>query len=246
MKGKDKNLKVMAVIGARSGSKGLPHKNIRLLAGKPLMAWIIEAALGSRYINRVIVSTDSEIYAEIAKAFGAEVPFFRPKELAQDRSPEFEFVKHAVDWLRENENYQPDFVVRLHPTSPLQTGEDIDKCVEILLSDPSADSAVVIAEARQHPHKALKLVPDGQGGHHLKTYITESGRDVTPLGRQSYEKAFFRANLIASRLRTIEEMASLTGDVVRHYLIPQLRTIDIDSDFDFFIAEQLIKKFKNP
>lgn len=239
-----KPLKILGIIGARSGSKGVPDKNIRPLSGKPLIAWIIEAAKASRYINRLIVSTDSEQYAAVARNYGAETPFFRPKEFAGDNSPEFEYVKHALDWLRANESYAPDIIVRLLPTVPLQEACDIDACIDELLKDSSAHSAVVIAEARQHPLKALKLVDDGMGGKLLVTYGTESGREVTPIARQNYEKAYFRANVIACRLNTVYETDSLTGDRVRYHVISQERAIDIDSLVDFFMVEQLIYKYK--
>ena len=236
-------VKVLGIIGARSGSKGIPHKNIRPLSGKPLMAWIIETAKKSRYLNRLIVSTDSKQYAEIARAHGAEADFLRPKELAQDHSTDIEYIKHALQWLKENEGYEPDLVVRLHPTLPFQETQDIDQCIEKLLRDPEADSAVVVAEARQHPVKALKLVSDDKGGHYLVTYQTGSGQEVTPLPRQNYERAYFRANLIVSRLETIYKHGSLTGDKVRAHIIPTERAVDIDTELDFFIVEQLLKKF---
>ena len=182
----NQNLKALGIIGARSGSKGVLNKNIRPLGGRPLMAWIIEAAKGSRYINRLIVSTDSQAYADVAKAYGAEVPFLRPAELAADLSAEYEYVKHALQELKAREGYEPDLVVRLHPTLPFQETEDIDQCIEKLLQDPEADSAVVVAEARQHPVKALKLVPDDKGGDYLVTYQPEFGQEVTPLPRQNY------------------------------------------------------------
>lgn len=234
---------VLGIVGARSGSKGLPNKNILPLGGRPLLAWIILAARKSRYIKRVVMSTDSEEYASIARSYGAEAPYLRPKELAMDRSPEIECVKHALWWLEKNEGYRPDIVVRLLPTVPLQQAEDIDACVEELLKDPDAHSSVVIAEARQHPEKALKLVGDGKGGGYLVTYRTESGREVTPIARQNYEKAFFRANVIVTRIDVIREFNSLTGDRVRYHIIPQERAVDIDSPMDFHIVEQLMKKF---
>lgn len=238
------DLKIMGIIGARSGSKGVPHKNIRLLMQKPLIAWIIGTAQASRYINRVVVSTDSDEYATIARHYGAEVPCLRPKTLAADHSPEWEYVKDMVEWLETHERYTPDIVVRMMATVPLQMPEDIDSCIEALLKDPKAQSAVVIAEARQHPQKALKLIDDGMGGKRLVTYFTESGREVTPIARQHYEKAYFRANVIACRTPVIHETGSLTGDLVRYHIIPQERAIDIDSPIDFFVIEKLMEKFR--
>lgn len=235
-------LKVLGLVGARSGSKGVPHKNVRHLDGKPLVGRIVEKACRSKYINRVIVSTDSESYAEVARKHGADVPFLRPQELASDKAPEFEYVKHALAWLKEHEGYEPDIVVRMMSTVPLQSTEDIDASIEALLLDPDADSCVVIAEARQHPVKALKIIEDETTKtKRLVTYFGESGREVTPLGRQAYEKAYFRANIIACRTRTIYETESLTGDHVLYHVIPQERAVDIDSPIDFFLSEQLLK-----
>jgi CMP-N-acetylneuraminic acid synthetase len=242
-----KSPEVLGIVGIRSGSRGVPNKNVRPLAGKPLVGWIIEKALQSKYINRMIISTDSAHYAEVARAHGAEVPYLRPLELAADNSPEFLYVKHMVEWLEKNENYKPEIVVRMMATVPLQMTEDIDASIEELLTHPEADSCVVIAEARQHPMKALKLVDDEKGGTHLVTYFTNSGREVTPLGRQSYEKAYFRANIITCRTKTIFETASLTGDHVRYHIIPQERAVDIDSEADFTAAEGLMREhFKTP
>lgn len=240
-----KVLKVLGVVGIRSGSKGVPDKNIRMLGKKPLVGWILGEAKKSKYINRLIVSTDSEKYAKVAVKYGAEVPFLRPKELAKDDSPEFEYVRDLLRKLEKNEGYRPDIVVRMMATVPLQKAADLDAVIEKLTKDKSAQSAVVIAEARQQPLKALKLIPDGRGGKKLVSYFGESGRKVTPIARQGYEKAYFRANVIAFRSEVVDATHSLTGDLVRYHIIPQERAVDIDSETDFFVTEQLMRKFKN-
>ncbi len=239
-----KRLSILALIGARSGSKGVRHKNIKPLAGKPLIGWIIESAKKSKYINRVIVSTDSVSYQKIARSFGAETPFLRPVAFATDRSPEFEYVCHALAWLKEHEGYEPDIVCRLLPTVPFQKSQDIDATIKLLLRDTDAHSAVVVSEARQHPEKALKLISDGKRGHYVVTYGNGSGREVTPIGRQQYGKAYFRANVITFRPWVIEETGSLTGDRVRAYVIPQERAIDIDNQVDFEIADFWLRSKK--
>ena len=232
--------KILGIIGIRSGSKGVPDKNIKELLGKPLIGWILEEAKNSKYINKLVVSTDSEKYAKIAKKFDAEVPCLRPKTLASDFSPEIDFVKHMLCFLDQKENYIPDIVVRLMATIPLQKTEDIDSIIEILINDKIADSAVVIAKARQHPQKALKIINDNNGKKKLVTYYSESGREVTPIARQTYEKAYFRGNIIACKLPVIYKTNSLTGDVVRYHEIPQERAIDIDNEIDFGICEYLL------
>jgi CMP-N,N'-diacetyllegionaminic acid synthase len=232
--------KVLGIIGIRSGSKGVKNKNIRDLSGKPLVGWVISAALRSRSINRLVVSTDSEEYSRVAKDLGAEVPYLRPADLACDNSPEILYVRHMLEWLEKNENYRPDVVVRMMATVPLQEPEDIDAVIQILHTDVLAESAVVIAEARQHPMKALKIMDDGAGGKKLVTYFTDSGREVTPIARQTYQPAYFRANVIACRTHVIYNTNSLTGDLVRYHIIPQERSVDIDNLVDFYIVEHLM------
>jgi CMP-N-acetylneuraminic acid synthetase len=234
-------MEVLGLIGIRSGSKGVENKNIKYLYGKPLVGWIIEAAKKSKSITRLVISTDSEEYAKIAKELGAEIPCLRPAELATDFSPEIDYVTHILDWLKYNDDYIPDIVIRLMATVPLQEPDDIDKLVDILKTDSHASSAVVISESRQHPIKALKLIDDGFGSNKLVSYFSESGRDVTPIARQNYEKAYFRANIIACKTETIYDTKSLTGDMVRYHIIPQERAIDIDNLVDFSIAELLLK-----
>ncbi len=140
-----KQIKILALIPARSGSESIPHKNIRLVAGKPLLAYSIEHALASRLINRTIISTDSQAYAEVARQYGAEVPFLRPSEISQGNSTDMELFTHALKWLEENENYIPDICVHLRPTYPVRKVEDIDKVIQILLDSPGIDSVLEVA-----------------------------------------------------------------------------------------------------
>lgn len=233
---------ILGIIGIRSGSKGVPNKNIRKIMGKHLIGWILEKAKDSKYINKLVVSTDSAEYAEIAKNYGAEIPCLRPKILAKDDSPEIDFIRHTLNFLRDNENYIPDIVVRMMATVPLQITKDIDSVIEILLKDKKADSAVVIAEARQHPQKALKIINDEKGEKKLVSYFSESSRDVTPSVRQNYTKAYFRSNIVATRLPVILNKNSQTGDLVRFHIIPQERAIDIDNEIDFKIIEFLLNE----
>lgn len=239
---KKKEKKILGLIGARSGSKGVPDKNIKDFNGKPLLGNIIEKAKNSKFINRLIVSTDSKEYSEIAKFYGAEIPCLRPKSLAEDFSPEIDFVKHMINFLKKEEDYIPDIVVRMIVTIPFQTTDDIDSVISVLIKNVKADSAVVISEARQHPQKALKIIEDNEKNQRLVTYYSESGVEVTPIARQNYQKAYFRGNIIACRTSTIFRTNSLTGNLVKFHIIPQERAIDIDNDIDFIICEILSKK----
>src|SRR3989344_1952415 len=131
MKSKLNNINILGVVGARSGSKSIPDKNIRPLLGKPLLGWIIEAAKRSKYLSRLILSTDSEKYAEIGRGFGAEAPFFRPAEISGDSADDISYLSHAVDWLRNNEKWKADIILRLPPTTPLCTTESIDGMAKV-------------------------------------------------------------------------------------------------------------------
>ena len=132
--------KILAIIPARSGSKSVKNKNIRLINGKPMIAYSIEHAKASKYINRIIVTTDSEEYAAIAREYGAETPFIRPSELAQDSSLDVDVFEHALNYLEKEENYVPDVIVHLRPTDPVRNPEDIDKMIEMMLEDDTVDA----------------------------------------------------------------------------------------------------------
>ena len=153
-------MKILGLILARGGSVRVPRKNIRELAGRPLIYYIIRTAKKSRYINRVIVSTDDEEIAEVARRCGAEVPFYRPKELAREDSPEFEAIEHALNWLKKNEGYVPDLVVKLFPTSPFLRPETVDRAIELMLANPDADSLRSVRLCKEHPFKMWVIEDD--------------------------------------------------------------------------------------
>src|SRR3989344_8489661 len=149
-------VKILAIIPARGGSKSIPRKNIKILAGKPLIAWTIEEAKKTKHPMRVIVSTDDEKIADVARKFGAEVPFLRPAEISGDLATDIEWLTHALDWLKQRESYEPDIVVRLPPTSPLRTATDIDLGIETLIGHAHADSSRAICESPKHYYKMWK------------------------------------------------------------------------------------------
>lgn len=231
---------ILAVIGARSGSKGVPNKNIKLLHGKPLMAWIIEAAKKAKTITRVIVSTENEAYAEIARRYGAETPFLRPQEFAQDLSTDYQYVRHALEWLEEHEGYKPDLVARLFPTTPLTQPEAIDATVQLLIDDPEATSSKLMAESTQTPYKMYVPGPDPRYLTPLLPQPTDA--DVAPVPRQLLPKAYVRGNMIVSRRATIMDKKSLFGEKMRFHVVPQQEAVDIDHEYDFLIAEALLKQ----
>lgn len=229
---------ILGIVGIRSGSQGVKDKNIKMLAGKPLIGWVLDAAKKSKYINRLIVSTDSSKYARIAEKFGAEIPFLRPKKFALKNSPDIVYVKHLLQWLKKKENYTPDIFIRMMATVPMQSAKDLDTIVKHLIVNKKIDSSVVISEARQHPMKALKVK-----NRKLVSYIGHSGKKVgKAVSRHVFDKAYFRANAIASRTQSIINTDSLTGQNVKYHVIPQIRAIDIDTDLDFKIIDMIMKK----
>lgn len=232
--------KVLGVIGARAGSKSIPHKNIRPLLGKPLLYWIAEAGKKSKYLTRLIISTDSPEYAQIAKQYGVEAPFLRPAELAQDQVPDFDYLYHAAVWLADHEGWKADIIVRLPPTTPLCRPEHIDECVKLLLDDPSADSSRTVTHASKHPYK-LWREEDGYLRPFLSAEFTGL-KDAHNLPRQAFPKAYQHVDVIALRWSTLVENKSMAGERVRYHVIPKEDAVDIDSEVDFLVAETLLKK----
>jgi N-acylneuraminate cytidylyltransferase len=235
---------VLAIIGVRSGSRGLPGKNVRPLAGHPLLAWIVAAALRSERVTRVLVTTDTEELASVARDYGAETPFLRPAALAADGSSDLEHVRHALDWLAEHEGYAPDVVVRLLATVPTQLPEDIDAAVDLLLADESATSAVVVAEVRQHPAKTMRIV-DVAGRRQLVAYLPD-GPGAEPTARQTHPTAFVRANVVAARPAVIAATGTLTGDAPVAHVIDRDRAVDIDTELDMQLAALVLDQHRPP
>ncbi len=152
-----KKPEVLAVIPARGGSKGIPRKNIRDFAGYPLIAYSIAAGLQSHTVTRTIVSTDDEEIAAVARQYGAETPFLRPAEFSQDKTIDLPVFKHSLEWLAEHENYHPDVLVQLRPTSPVRPRNCVDDAVQILLDHPEADSVRGVVDAGQNPYKMWQI-----------------------------------------------------------------------------------------
>jgi CMP-N,N'-diacetyllegionaminic acid synthase len=234
-------MNVVAIIQARGGSKGIPGKNIKMLAGKPLIAWTIEVARASKNVTRTIVSTDSEEIANVAKEYGAEVPFMRPAELASDSAKSVGLLRHALEWLQTNEGYIPDAVVQLKPTNPLRTADHIDESVDLFFENPDVDAVVSVVKAPIHPLKTWKL-EDG----YLTPFIPETVfgiHEAAKSPRQQLPEAHGNNSAVhVINPRTILEKNSSIGDVVRAYVMTPEDSINIDTSLDFEIAEFLMNK----
>jgi N-acylneuraminate cytidylyltransferase/CMP-N,N'-diacetyllegionaminic acid synthase len=223
---------VLAIIPARGGSKGLPGKNILPLGGKPLIAWTIEAARQSRFVDRVIVSTDSPNIAEVAELYGAEVPFRRPAELASDQAKSFDVLLHAIDW-HQRQGFCYDLVVCLQPTSPLRSAEDIDRAIECYVAR-EADAVVSVCETDHHPWWSNTLPEDGNMVDFLRPEVLNSNRQELP--------AFYRLNgaIYLASPHYLKANGSFYGDGTFAYAMPKSRSIDIDDHLDLQLAEVLV------
>jgi len=231
---------VLALIPARGGSKGIPRKNIRDFAGFPLLAWSVAAGLGSGLVTRVIVSTDDDEIAAVAREYGAETPFLRPAEFARDDTTDLPVFEHALDWLWEREGYQPHVVVQLRPTSPVRPRGLVDQAVRILLDHPAADCVRGVVPAGQNPHKMWRL-PDGENGPMENLLEVEGIPEPYNAPRQGLPPVYWQTGHIdAIRVSCILEKKSLTGDVIYPLVIDSRYTVDIDNLSDWARYEDLV------
>jgi N-acylneuraminate cytidylyltransferase len=206
------NYKVVALVLARGGSKRIPHKNIKLLAGKPLIGYSIEQAKNSKYIDRIITSTDDPEIAEVAKTFGSEVPFMRPAEHAVDTATDYPVFMHALGWLEETDKYNADIYVQLRPTSPLRTTVQIDQAIELLVANPEADSVRTVTEPDQSPYKMYKI---GESGMLEPLLRIEGEAESFNMPQQKLPKAYKHVGYLdVVWRRTLVEKGKMTGDKI--------------------------------
>lgn len=220
---------ILALIPARGGSKGVPRKNIIPIAGQPLISYSIQQACASKLINRVIVSTDDQEIAEVAREWGAEVPFIRPAWCAQDLSPDIDVFRHALTWLREEEQYIPEVVVHLRPPGPVREVQRIDEAIALLLAHPEADAVRSVSVARQTPYKMWQQTETG----YLKPVLQLAGEpDCQSVPRQRLPLVYWQNGYVdVVRPRAILEKQSMWGDCAIPYVIDeQLYEVDYPDD----------------
>lgn len=236
-------MEILGIIPARGGSKSIPRKNIKDFCGKPLIYWTIAEAKKSKYITRVIVSTDDREIAEVARLLGAEVPFLRPPEISGDLATDVEFILHALNFLKEKEKYEPEMVLRLPPTSPMRTAEHIDEGIKVLIGTKGADAARPISEAPKHPYKLWKI---GDDKKLLEPFLPKSftGFDEPHnLPRQLFPKAYIHTGAMdVMWTKTVRELKSTSGKKLAYFFMDAADSINIDSPADFEYAEFLMNK----
>jgi len=230
-----KNKKVLAIVPARGGSKGLPGKNIKSLCGKPLIAWSIEQGLNSKYIDKLIVSTDDKEIASISKKYGAEVPFMRPDYLASDTATSMDVFFHAIEYF-ENNNEIFDLIVALEPTSPLRDAQDIDNSLEILLNKDDAESIVGISKVESaHPDFLVSLDNNKFIVPYKNEIVIKRRQDIANL-------YFFEGSLYISYIKSLKNRKAFYHDKCFGYVVPKWKSFEIDDIYDFYIIEALMQK----
>jgi CMP-N-acetylneuraminic acid synthetase len=222
--------KIVALITARGGSKGIRNKNINPLAGKPLIAWTIEEAKKSTYLDKIITSTEDSYIMEIAKAYGSEIPFERPKYLAQDDTSSIDVILHAIEHLKE----QFDYLLLLQPTSPFRKLCHIDKIIEACI-DSEAQAMVSVSKVKKHPYHMYEI-----SGDYLRPILNKKStftrrQDMPPI----YE---YNGALYLSSISFIKEKQSFVAPEIKPFEMDVMHSIDIDEMLDWDFAELLIKK----
>lgn len=234
--GTDKYMKVLGIIPARGGSKGVPRKNIKILCGKPLLAYTVESALAATRLSRVVLSTEDEEIAELGRDLGVEVPFMRPAELAEDITPTMPVVLHAVKTLeRFGESF--DAVCLLQPTNPLRRSADIDACIE-LLEDSGADSVVSVLPVPE-PYNPMWVYWKAKDG----TLSLSSGEREPIVRRQELPRAFYRdGSVYVTRHAVLMEQGNLYGRSIQSYEMDTRYAVNIDTSNDWEKAEHMIRE----
>jgi CMP-N-acetylneuraminic acid synthetase len=228
------NQSFLAVIPARGGSKRLPRKNVLDLAGKPLISWSIEAALDCSSLDEVMVTTDDDEIAEVAKRHGAKVPFLRPEYLASDTATSFDAIKHAIDYYREELGKNFDFVVLLQPTSPLRNSHNISEAIKLLV-EKNADAVISVCEVDHSPLWMNTLPVD----HSMEKFLREEVKNV----RSQDLPQNYRLNgaiYICRTERLLEAKTFFISKNIFAYIMSKDTSIDIDDGFDFKLVKCLL------
>ena len=231
-----KNKKILAIIPARGGSKGIPHKNIMKICKKPLIAYSIEAAKESKYIDYILVSTDDTCIKEVSLSYGAKVPFLRPDEISTDRAKSIDVVLHGIDYLKEhNENF--DYVILLQPTSPLRTSDDIDTAIESVI-EADKDSLISVCECSENPILMRTIEKEK-----LKPVLEFNGDN---LRRQELPTFYvFNGAIYINKVDMLQNKKEFVDENTMPFIMDSTKSIDIDNMIDAKIAEMILKENKN-
>ena len=231
------NIKILAIIPARGGSKSVPKKNIRNLNGKPLIAYTIEAAKRiEEKFHKIIVSTDDEEIAEVAKHYGADVPFIRPSNLAEDKTPTYPVLQHAVNFVEKDDGINIDLIMLLQPTAPFRTTEDMLNCLN-LSQTSNTDSVISVVQVFSYHPILMKKIENNR-----LTHFSIEEKEGTP--RQLYKPPAYMRNgaIYITKRNNLIEQNSIWGNSITPYVMPQERSYNIDDEIDFITSEMMMKK----
>jgi CMP-N,N'-diacetyllegionaminic acid synthase len=229
-------MKILGITLARGGSKSVPRKNIRPILGVPLIGYTIAEALRSRFITRYIVSTDDEEIGQVSRRYGADVPFLRPSEFSTDTASSVGALQHAVNWVEQNEGIRYDFVIEMMCTNPMKTVEDIDSCIDKLVST-GADSVIAVHKLEDHHPIRIKKIVDDR--------IVDFCLPETPESRRQDLKpdAYIRSGSIYALRRDhlMVDGRRYGSAESRPYILPEERAVNVDTEIDFLVAEHLLR-----
>ena len=228
-------MQVLGIIPARGGSKGIPLKNLKKLEGKPLVKYTIDAAKKAKLLNRIIISTDNEKIAQIAKNSGIEVPFVRPKRISGSKSTQFQVIKHTLDFFKKK-NYFPDIVVLLQPTSPFRTTKIIDDSIRELIKSETT-CVVSVTPMKQHPYVSF-LIKNGMLKPFKKDFDSHGIRQKRPI------MYYPTGSVYTFKTKNLSQYNSIYGPKIKPIVEDEF-SLDIDTKLDFFICEMILKYWKN-
>lgn len=228
-------MKILGIIPARGGSKGIPQKNMRKILGKPMIQYSFESAKKSK-INKIIVTTDNKKIAKFAESHRIEIPFMRPKNLAKDSTKTFDVVRHSLDALLKIQNYKPDIVIILQPTSPLRTAKMIDNSID-LLKNGNSTSVISVSKVKTHPASSF---------FYEKKFLKPFRKDFKKFDRrQQYVPLYFPTGAIYTTWnKTIKQYGSIYGPRIKPLIVDHELSIDIDTKFDMFLTEMILSNWK--
>lgn len=233
-------MEVLALVTARGGSKGIPGKNLVPFLDRPLIAWSISAAQEAKTVTRIIATTDDPAIASVAKEWGAEIPFLRPAELAQDDTPDLPVFVHALNWLSKNEGYQSDFVVHLRPTTPLRPAGLVDEGVVTLAANENADSIRSVCVPPNNPFKMWQT----DASAFMRPLIDSGIEEAYNQPRQKLPAHYWQTGMIdVTRPATILEKGSMTGRNILPLIIEAKMAVDIDDELSLAYAETICRQY---
>jgi len=230
-------MKILAIIPARGDSKGIPQKNLRQLNGKPLIEYTIQTAKSSKLIDKIILSTDSQKIVNFSKSKKVETPFLRPKKLSQSNSRTIDVINHTVEFLKKYENYIPDIITILQPTSPLRTSNDLDRSIKLLKNSKDVSSILGVAEVKNHPFLCFQI---------KNSFLNPFKSNFQKFYQRQKFPIFYypTGSIYTFWYKTLKKYGNIYGPKIKPFIVDIEDSVDIDTPYDLFQAEMRVKYWK--